>query len=155
NQRNLVHYTARLSGTSLGQATAEIRKRLAGWALPPGYSWEYGGLAEQQRDSFRSLVEVGAIAVGGVLVVLLFLLRRLTWSLAVLAAVPVAIAGAAFAMFVTGEPLNVSSIMGMLLLVGLVVKNGILLLDHALVAEEQGHPPMEAVQLAARERLRP
>jgi len=155
NQRNMVHYTARLSGTSLGEAAAEVRRRLSGWQLPPGYSWELGGLAEQQRDSFRALLEVVAIAVGGVLVVLLFLLRRLGWSLAVLAAVPVAVAGAVLAMSVTGEPLNVSSVMGMLLLVGLVVKNGILLLDHALVAEEQGHPRPEAVRMAARERLRP
>jgi multidrug efflux pump subunit AcrB len=155
NQRNLVHVTARLSGTDLGTAVAKVRERMRGLTMPVGYSWELGGLYEQQRESFSSLLLVLAAAVLAVLAVLLFQLRSFGWSLAVLAPAPVALAAGALTLFVTGTPLNVSSLMGGILLVGLVVKNGILLLDHALAARAAGANTRDAVLTAARERLRP
>ena len=155
NQRNLVHLTARLSGISLGSAVEAVRARLAGWQLPVGYGWEMGGLYKQQQESFRSLFVVLAIALCAVTAVLLFQLRSWARSIAVLAAAPLGLAGGAAALLVTGTPLNVSSLMGAILLVGLVVKNGILLLDHAMWAEEAGKPLQEAFLEAARARLRP
>src|SRR5260370_23915277 len=98
---------------------------------------------------------VGAIAVAAVVGVLLFQLRSWTRSLAVLAAAPLGLAGGAAALLLTGTSLNVSSMMGAILLVGLVVKNGILLLDHAMWAEDAGKPLREALLDAARARLRP
>ena len=155
NQRNMVHLTARLSGVSLGEAVSAVRKKLAGWQLPLGYSWEMGGLYQQQQESFRSLFMVLAIALAAVVAVLLFQLRSWSRSLAVLAAAPLGLAGGAAALLVTGTSLNVSSMMGAILLVGLVVKNGILLLDHAMWAEDAGRPLREALLDAARARLRP
>jgi multidrug efflux pump subunit AcrB len=155
NQRNMVHVTARLSGVSLGTAVDAVRKKLSGWQLPIGYSWEMGGLYEQQQESFRSLFMVLAIALAAVVAVLLFQLRSWARSLAVLAAAPLGLAGGAAALLLTGTSLNVSSMMGAILLVGLVVKNGILLLDHAMWAEDAGKPLREALLEAARARLRP
>jgi multidrug efflux pump subunit AcrB len=155
NQRNMVHVTARLSGTSLGTAVADVRKALRGWELPVGYTWEIGGLYQQQQESFRALLLVLGIAVLAVAAVLLFQLRSWTRALAVLAAAPLALAGGAATLFVTRQPLNVSSLMGAILLVGLVVKNGILLLDYALWSEEAGKPTREAIIEAGRARLRP
>jgi multidrug efflux pump subunit AcrB len=155
NQRNMVHVTARLSGTSLGTAVSAVRSRLSGLSLPVGYSWEIGGLYEQQRESFTSLAGVLAVAVLAVAAVLLFQLRSFAWTAAVLAAAPLALAGGAITLWVTGTAMNVSSLMGGILLVGLVVKNGILLLDHALAAEERGEDRRAALVEAARERLRP
>jgi multidrug efflux pump subunit AcrB len=155
NQRNAAHVTARLSGTSLGTAVAAVRARLADWKLPFGYSWELGGLYKQQAESFRSLLFVLAIALLAIAVVLLFQLRSWARTLAVLAAAPLALAGGAATLWATGISLNVSSMMGAILLVGLVVKNGILLLDHALWSEEAGKPLREALIEAARARLRP
>ena len=155
NQRNMVHVTSRLSGASLGSAVADVRSRLRGLSMSPGYSWEIGGLYEQQQESFRSLLVVLAAAVLAVAAVLLFQLRSFAWTLAVLAAAPLALAGGALTLWATQTPLNVSSLMGGILLVGLVVKNGILLLDHALVAEERGEDRRAALLDAARERLRP
>jgi multidrug efflux pump subunit AcrB len=155
NQRNMVHLTARLSGTSLGEAVRQVRARLAGWQLPVGYSWELGGLYQQQQESFRSLLLVLALALAAVVAVLLFQLRSWARSLSVLLAAPLGLAGAAATLLVTGTALNVSSMMGAILLVGLVVKNGILLLDHALWAEEEGTPIGDALVAAGRARLRP
>jgi len=87
--------------------------------------------------------------------VLLFQLRSFAWSGAVLAAAPVALAAGAVTLWATRTALNVSSIMGGILLVGLVVKNGILMLDHALEAEQLGVGRQQAILEAARARVRP
>ena len=155
NQRNLVHVTARLSGSSLGAAVGAVRARLANWHPPVGYSWELGGLYQQQSESFQSLLLVLAIALVAVAVVLLFQLRSFAFTLAVLAAAPLALAGGAATLAITRVSLNVSSIMGAILLVGLVVKNGILLLDHAIWSQEKGANLHDALVDAARARLRP
>ena len=155
NQRNLAHVTARLSGTSLGAAVAGVRAKLSGWQLPSGYSWDLGGLYDQQRASFRSLLLVLLIALVAVAAVLLFQLRSFGRTIAVLASTPLALAGAVATLWATRVSLNVSSMMGAILLVGLVVKNGILLLDHAIEAEERGLAFRAALLEAAEARLRP
>jgi multidrug efflux pump subunit AcrB len=155
NQRNMVHVTARLSGTSLGAAVNDVRSRLRALELPVGYTWELGGLYEQQKESFASLLVVLLAAVLAVEAVLLFQLRSFAWSGAVLAATPVALSAGVLTLWATRTTLNVSSMMGGILLVGLVVKNGILMLDHALDAGQRGLPRREAILQAARERLRP
>jgi multidrug efflux pump subunit AcrB len=155
NQRNMVHLTARLSGTSLGAAAVEVRRRLKGLQLPVGYTWELGGLLDQQRSSFRSLLLVFLAALACVFGVLLFQLRSFRYAAAVLAATPIAVAGAVLTLWVSGVSLNVSSLMGVVLLVGLVVKNGILLVDQAIVSQVSGIGRREAFVTATQVRLRP
>jgi multidrug efflux pump subunit AcrB len=155
NQRNMVHITARLSGTSLGAASSAVRAKLADWRLPPGYTWQLAGLADQQRTSFLALLVALVVAMAAVLSVLLFQLRSWRRSLAVLAGTPLALTGGVLTLAITRVPMNVSSLMGAILLIGLVVKNGILLLDHALAAEEAGATSFDALVEAARARLRP
>jgi multidrug efflux pump subunit AcrB len=155
NQRNMVHLTARLSGTSLGTAAVDVRQRLEGLQLPVGYTWELGGLLDQQRSSFRSLALVFLVALAGVFGVLLFQLRSFRYATAVLAAAPVAVAGAVVTLWAARVSLNVSSLMGVILLVGLVVKNGILLVDQAIASQASGMSRSEAFVHASRVRLRP
>ncbi|MHB8419167.1 MAG: efflux RND transporter permease subunit [Myxococcales bacterium] len=155
NQRNYVHLTARLEGTSLGSAARAVRARLAGWRLPIGYSWELGGLVEQQQASQRSIVLVMLLALLLVTAVLLFQLRSGRGVMAILLAAPLGLTGGVAALAATGVSLNVASMMGAILLIGLVVKNGILLLDYSQGAEERGMPRHAALLAAARARLRP
>ena len=155
NQRNFVHLTARLSGVGLGAAVREVRQRLAGWQLPEGYAWELGGLQAQQAESFRALAKALGLALLAVTAVLLFQLQTAGRTLAVLSAAPLALTGGLTTLWLTGVALNVSSIMGAILLVGLVVKNGILLVDHAMVAEARGLDPTQAALEAGGARLRP
>src|SRR5208283_4725720 len=110
------------------------------------YTWELGGLLDQQRSSFRSLLTVFCGALAGVLGVLLFQLRSLRYAAAVLAAAPVAVAGAVLTLWAAGVSLNVSSFMGLILLVGLVVKNGILLVDQAIASEAAGMSRRDAFE---------
>jgi multidrug efflux pump subunit AcrB len=155
NLRQMALLTARLEGRDLGSAVAEVQSRLRSLRLPTGYSVEVGGQAELQRQSFRELLTVFAIAASLVLVILLFQFRAWLPAVLLLAAAPLSLGGAFALLWVTGTELNVSSEMGLILLVGLVVKNGIVMLDYAHRLRDQGKPLREAIEAAARVRLRP
>jgi multidrug efflux pump subunit AcrB len=131
-----------------------VSDRLGGLALPRGYRVEVGGQLESARQTQRDLAGVFGLGVALVLAVLLVQLRSLRLALVVLLGAPLALVGAVVTLLVTGIPLDASSLMGCVLLAGLVVKNGILLLEHAQAhAAESGF--REAVARAGARRLRP
>jgi len=116
---------------------------------------EVGGQYESQRQAFRELLLVLGIAASLVLVVLVIEFRSFTPAILILAAAPLSFGGALLMLLITGTELNVSSAMGFILLIGLVVKNGIVMIDYAHHLHEGGLPFQEAVERAARIRLRP
>ena len=155
NLRQMVMVSGRLEGRDLGSAAAEITSKLRDLKLPVGYTTEVGGQYLSQRQAFRELLEVLAIASALVFVILVVHFRAFSAAVLILGAAPLSLAGALVALVVTGTELNVSSAMGLVLLVGLVVKNGIVLLDYAERERLRGVPVQEAVYDAARIRLRP
>ncbi len=155
NLRQVALVTARLEGRDLGTAAAEIQKRLRGLKLPVGYSVEVGGQYQSQRQAFRELMLVFATAAALVLLVLVIEFRRVTPSIILLLAAPLSFGGAFLLLRLAGSELDVSSAMGLILLVGLVVKNGIVMIDYAHRLHAEGQPFPEAVAHAAQVRLRP
>jgi CzcA family heavy metal efflux pump len=155
NLRQMVLVSGRLEGRDLGTVAAEITAKLRQMKLPVGYTWEVGGQYLSQRQAFRELLEVLAIASALVFVILVVHFRTFSVAVLILGAAPLSLAGALIALVVTGTELNVSSAMGLVLLIGLVVKNGIVLLDYAQRERLRGIPAREAVYDAARIRLRP
>ncbi|MBV8490440.1 MAG: efflux RND transporter permease subunit, partial [Candidatus Eremiobacteraeota bacterium] len=132
-----------------------VRAAIVRAALPPGYTAQITGAYEAQQDSFKQFAAVIAIAIVLVFFVMLATFGSFRQPLVVLAAVPLAPIGVAIGLGITGTPFNVSSFMGLLLLVGLVVKNGILLIDATNRRRDLGVPVERALVLGARERLRP
>src|SRR6185295_14459815 len=118
-------------GRDLGAIADDIDARLREYHAPPGYRLVMGGQIESQRATVRDIAKVGGVALLLVLTVLALQFRRFRLAALVLVSVPVAIVGALFALLVTSSQLNASSLMGCVLLVGLVVKNGVLLLEEA------------------------
>ncbi len=155
NLRLMVPVTARLEGRDLGGAVADVEARLRAITLPRGYSLEVGGQRLSQREAFGALGAALAAAVALVLLVLVFQFGRFAAPLAILAATPVALAGGVVTLLATRTALNVSSLLGAILLVGLVVKNGILLLHRAAEAEARGLALDDALAEAGALRLRP
>lgn len=155
NLRQMALVTGRLENRDLGSAVTDIRAMLAGVNLPTGYTYEVGGQFESQRQAFRELLLVFAIATTLVFVILVIEFRRFTPAALILAAAPLSLGGAFALLAVTHTDLNVSSAMGLILLIGLVVKNGIVLLDYAEHRRAEGVPVNEAVRMAAQTRLRP
>jgi multidrug efflux pump subunit AcrB len=142
--------------SNLGHVMRGIRQKLAGLALPPGVSLEYGGQYAGQRESFRQLLIVLLLATGIVLLVMVAQFGGFRGPIAILIAASLGLTGALLALVLTGVPFNVSSFMGLILLVGLIVKNGIILLDFTRRRGLLNGMPLElAITDAARVRLRP
>jgi len=156
NLRQMALVTARLEGRDLGSAVGEIRSHLARIALPVGYTLEVGGQYESQKQAFGELLAVLALAASLVFVILVIQFHAFLPALLLLAAAPLSFGGAFLLLRASGTELNVSGAMGLILLIGLVVKNGIVLLDYAhRLHRGSGVPFGEAVLTAARVRLRP
>jgi multidrug efflux pump subunit AcrB len=139
----------------LGSVARDVRRRLEGLSLPPGYSLEIGGQYEAQQETIVELSLVMGFGLLAVLVVLLAQFKRARLALIVLVTVPLAVVGALATLWLTGVPLNASSLMGCVLLVGLVVKNGILLLEQYESLLDQGSGVEQALIEAGRIRVRP
>jgi len=155
NLKQMALVTGRLEDRDLGSAVAEIRQKLGAMRLPVGYTTDVGGQYAAQRQSFRELLTVFAIAAALVFIILVVQFGRFLPALLILLAAPLSLAGAFALLLLTGTDLNVSSAMGLILLVGLVVKNGIVLIDYAHHLRDEGHPFTEALEIAGRVRLRP
>ncbi len=155
NLRSMASITGRLEGRDLGSAVADIRSAMQNIKLPIGYTFEIGGQYESQRQAFRELLMVFGIGTFLVLAVLVIHFRAFVPAALILIAAPLSLCGALALLIVTGTDLNVSSAMGLILLVGLVVKNGIMLLDFSERLHEAGEPFETAIAHAGRIRLRP
>jgi multidrug efflux pump subunit AcrB len=154
NQRLMVVLTARLENRDLGGAITDVKKVLADYKFPVGYTYEIGGQYESQQTSFHDLLSVLGLALAAVFVVLVIQFRAFLPALVIISAAPLSLIGVFLLLLITGTPLNVSSFMGIILMVGLVVKNGIILFEYY----ERLHGTMsvtDALVQAGRIRLRP
>lgn len=156
NQRQMIVMTAQVDRRSLGAVVGDVRRVLAASPAPPGVTVEVGGQYANQQESFRALLIILLLAALSVVTVMVVQFESFVEPLVVLVAAPVSFAGAFALLHLTGTPLNVSSLMGLILLVGLVVKNGIILLDFARhVMQHEGAPLGDALRTAGNVRLRP
>jgi len=155
NLRPTVVITADHEGRDLGSVAADARERLKSLRLPEGYTMEFGGQVKAQQDTLRDLLRVIAFGLLAVFAVLLAQFRHLRTALVVLVAVPLAVVGAVVTLVFLSIPLNASSLMGCVLLVGLVVKNGILLLEQAESQWNRGASLDAALLEAGSIRMRP
>ncbi len=153
--RQDVAVTARLEGRDMGSAMREIKETLARDAsLPPG-SIEYGGLYQQQQESFKNLVLVLLMAIVLVFTVLLLEFRSFLEPLAIVFGAVLAMFGTVLALWLTGTSLNVVSLLGAIIGIGIVAKNGILMLDFVKHLRAEGADLAEALVRSGRRRLRP
>jgi len=150
-----VAVTARTEGIDLGSAIDAVQSKVNSLRLPPTIRVDYGGTYKQQQKSFRDLVFVLALAIVLVFVVLLFEFRTFAAPVAILASALLSTSGVFLALIITRTTFNVSSFMGMIMVVGIVAKNGILLLDADQKIRATGASAEEAMLQASRRRLRP
>ncbi|MDA0206099.1 MAG: efflux RND transporter permease subunit [Acidobacteria bacterium] len=156
NLREAVVVTSQLSGRDLGSTMAEIQRRLPQEIeLPAGTDIEYGGIYKIQSEAFRSLTQVLVGSILLIFIVLVFEFQAFAQPLAILAATVLCGSGSLAALWLTGSTLNICSFMGMIMVVGIVHKNGILLLDAEQSFRRDGFSLREAIEHAGRRRLRP
>ncbi|HTW45995.1 MAG TPA: efflux RND transporter permease subunit [Acidobacteriaceae bacterium] len=155
NLQRLVVVTARLEGSDLGTAVSRIRQIVNSMHLPPAVHIVYGGTYQLQQESFRELLRVLLLSLALVFGVLLAEFRSFSAPISILLSSVLSTAGVIFGLLITGTTFNVASFMGLIMVIGIVAKNGILLLDADERARSEGMSPRDAMIHAAQRRLRP
>lgn len=157
NQRPVAIISAELNEeeAGLGEVVKLVKHLMAEFDLPAGYSWEIGGHYLKQQEAFRSLLSVMIVAIFLVFIMLAFQFRSTILPLLIFLTQPLSLVSGLFALWLTNTPLNVSSYMGAILLVGLDMKNGILLVEYIQQLRREGMELRPALILAGRTRFRP
>ncbi len=155
NLQQLVVVTGRLEGSDLGTAIRKVQQVVQQMHLPASVRVEYGGTYQEQQQSFRELLRVLILALALVFGVLLTEFRNFAAPVAILTSSVLSISGVVLALLVTRTNFNVASFMGLIMIIGIVAKNGILLLDADEKYRAEGAPARDAMMHAAQRRLRP
>jgi CzcA family heavy metal efflux pump len=155
NLQRDVGVTARFENINLGDGMARVQKAIADLNVPPSIRIEYGGQFAEQQKSFKDLAFVLALAIVLVFMVLLFEFGNFAAPIAVLSSALLSTCGVFLALLITGTTFNLSSFMGLIMVVGIVAKNGILLLDADQKFRAEGMPAEESMIRAGERRLRP
>ncbi len=158
NQQPAIFVTTQLAEeeAGLGSVVADIRRWMSEREpLPAGYRWELGGHYVKQQEAFQSLAMIMLVAVMLVIIMLAIQFRSVSLPLLIFLTQPLSLVSGLFALWITHTPLNVSSYMGAILLIGLDMKNGILLVEYIQQLRAEGMPLRPALLLAGRRRFRP
>ncbi len=154
--QRIIHVTANIApGADLGTASAAVERAVAAVAPPEGFSAQLGGQTLEQRNAFRGLIFAAVMALALVYMVLASQFKSLIDPLVIMFSVPLGISGVFIMLYLTGTKISVNSFMGIIMMVGIVVSNGVLLVDFANVLRRRGKTLLEATVEAGRTRLRP
>jgi multidrug efflux pump subunit AcrB len=154
-ERKLSVWAQIAPGHDLGSAVRQLRDRLASHELPPGYSYLWDGMQKEQADSQANMGLALGIAVLFIFIVLASQFESVLHPFTIMLSLPLAIVGAFLALAVTRQSINMGSLIGLILLMGLVTKNAILLVDGGIQHMREGDEPEEAIRKAGPRRLRP
>jgi CzcA family heavy metal efflux pump len=153
--QRVIHLTANPVGRDLGSIAVELETRLAEMQLPPGFSIRLAGQVQQQRETFEGLIFASVLALLLVYMVMAAQFKSLIDPFIIMFAIPMGFPGVIWMLFLTNTTLSTTSFMGVIMMLGIVVSNGVLLVDYTNVLRRRGRALREAVILAARTRLRP
>jgi HAE1 family hydrophobic/amphiphilic exporter-1 len=152
---NVIVVQGNISGRSLGEATSEITRHLQGMNIPASVRWSFGGEARDQAQVFGDILAALGIALLLMYLILVMQFGSFLEPIAILISLPLSLIGVVLALLITGDTLNIMSMIGVILLMGIVAKNAILLIDFAKWGQEQGMERRAAIIEAGRVRLRP
>jgi multidrug efflux pump subunit AcrB len=154
--QRIIDVTANVApGKDLGSAAVATQAAIDALPPPDGFTATLGGQVAAQKDAFGSLQFSALMAIALVYMILASQFKSLLDPLVIMFSVPLGIGGVVVALWATGTTLSVNSFMGIIMMVGIVVSNGVLLVDFARVLQSRGQPLVEAVVLAGKTRLRP
>ena len=155
NLQQVILVSGRLEGSDLGGAMAAVKTAVSRLQLPSSVRVEYGGTYQEQQRSFADLARVLVLALALVFGVLLAEFRNFAAPISILTSSVLSLAGVVFALLITGTNFNVASFMGLIMVIGIVAKNGILLLDADEQLRASGMDARQAMLHAAERRRRP
>lgn len=155
NRQRYIAITGTPEGRSASEIQEEITKRMSGVDLPTGYRWDFGSAQKRRAQEFVGMGLAVFLAIALIYMVLASQFESFIHPFTILLSVPLAVTGVILALFLSGRAFGLTAFIGVLLLVGIVVKNGILLIDYTNQLRERGRTRDEAVLEASPTRLRP
>ena len=155
NRRTRVSVRGTYEGKNFSEAQGLMRKAMDGMAMPAGFSWGFGQQLEQQEQQNQQMLVNLLLALALIYLVMAALFESIAHPIAILISIPFALFGAVWFDFLTGTPFGLMSQIGLLILMGIVVKNGIVLVDHVNQLRREGLDRADAIIQGGRERLRP
>jgi len=155
NQERVVTVGANVSGRALGDVTADIKREIRQMDIPPGITIEYSGQVEQQSESFRDLGLFLILSIFLVYMIMASQFESLLDPFVIMFSVPFALVGVAWGLFLLGVPLSAIAFLAMIMLIGIVVKNAIVLVDYINILRARGYNLYDAIITAGENRLRP
>jgi CzcA family heavy metal efflux pump len=154
-QQRMVEVTSNVSGRDLGSVSQEIQKKIDGLKIPPGFEIQMSGNIEQQNKTFSALLLAFILAIILVYMVMASQFQSLVDPFVIMFSVPLGMVGVIWMLFLTNTTLSVTSFEGVIVMVGIVVSNGILLIDYINRLRKRGFGLHEAVVRGSKTRLRP
>jgi len=142
-------------GYAMSQLVDEVNQAMPSISFPAGYMWSLGGTYEDQQDTFTDLITLMALMIILVFVIMASQFESLTYPFVIMFSIPFALVGVIIGLAVTGTPMSVMALLGVLMLIGIVVNNGIVLVDYTILCRERGMSIFDAVVTGGRSRLRP
>lgn len=155
DQERVVTVSAALTGRDLNSATMEINQKVQAYPLPAGYSISLGGEAEEMYNAFRDLLLALLLAVIFVYMIMAAQFESLRQPFIIMFTVPLGFIGVVWALAIGKLPMSVPAMLGIIMLAGIVVNNGIVLVDYVNILRRRGYPVEEALQMAGPTRFRP
>ena len=143
------------TGYALSDMVLQVQTEMDKINMPAGFSWLVGGSYEDMQETFTDMALLMALMVILVFVIMASQFESLTYPFVIMFSLPFAVLGVAIGLAVTGTPLNIMSVLGVLMLIGIVVNNGIVLVDYTILCRERGMNIIDAVVTAGKSRLRP
>jgi hydrophobic/amphiphilic exporter-1 (mainly G- bacteria), HAE1 family len=155
DQDRIIKVTANVAGISVGDATTDLKEKLENFDLPANYKLNYGGQSQMLAENMQemTIILLFALFLGYAVMVLYF--ESFLKPLIIIIRIPLSLAGISYAMYVTGTPVSVTALIGIIMLTGMEINNGVLLITFIDELRQQGHGIIEAIKQAAILRLRP
>jgi len=153
--RNVMNVTARVKTDVLSDVMKELRSSISTYELPPGYTIDFGEEFDELRHNMANFLTTILFAIILVYIVMAALFESLILPLSILMSVPIAFVGVYWGLFIMNTPLDTIGLIGCILMVGVVVRNGIVIIDHINLLRQEGMERHAAVVQAGRDRFRP
>lgn len=155
NRTTSINVTANLDGITMGEARTRISAALGGFHFPPGYGWSYGEGFRHEQEALNTMLLNLALALALIYFVMASLFESLLFPAAIWTQILFAVVGVYWFFFATRTTMTMMGMIGILILIGVVVNNGIVLVDHINRLREDGLPRAKAIEQAGKDRMRP
>lgn len=155
DQDRVIKVTANVTGINVGDATASLKKQLKNYDLPPGYRLNYSGQSQMLAENMQQMIIILMVALFLGYAVMVLYFESFLKPLIIIIRIPLSLAGISFALYITGTPVSVTALIGIIMLTGMEINNGVLLLTFIDELRAEGRSVIDAIKEAAIVRLRP